>query len=141
MKAEVLVKQEVEITTLEVKAGVRYWEDSEFNGENDTEDGELVPCKIGSLWCPIIDIDSGIITNWKHGVKAEIHYKVVDNGSYYLKDSNGNVIASIEHDYVPKILCPKKNGYGDYIIMDVDENGKISNWKQDISSFFPDIED
>ena len=141
MKAEVLVKQEVEITTLEVKADVRYWEDSEFNGENDTEGGELVPCKIGSLWCPIIDIDNGIITNWKHGVKAEIHYKVVDNGSYYLKDSNGNVIASIEQDYVPKILCPKGNGYGDYIIMDVDENGKISNWKQDISSFFPYIED
>ena len=63
MKAEVLVKQEVEITTLEVKANVRYWEDSVFNGENDTEDGELVPCKTGSMWCPIIDIDNGIITN------------------------------------------------------------------------------
>ena len=141
MKAEVLVKQEVEITTLEVKANVRYWEDSEFNGENDTEDGELVPCKIGSLWCPIIDIDNGIITNWKQGVKAEIHYKVVDEGSYYLKDSEGKVISSMENEYVPNILCPKESGYGDYIIMDIDENGKISNWKPDISYFFPDIED
>ena len=141
MKAEVLVKQEVEITTLEVKANVRYWEDSVFNGENDTEDGKLAPCKIGSMWCPIIDIDNGIITNWKQGIKAEIHYKVVDEGSYYLKDSEGKIIATMENEYVPNMLCPKKRGYGDYIIMDIDENGKISNWNADISYFFPDIED
>lgn len=141
MKTTVLVKQEVEITTLEVKAGVRYWEDSEFNGENDTEDGDLVPCKVGSVWCPIIDIDNGVITNWNKGVKAEIHYKVCDNGCYYLKDNVNNVILSIEQDYVPKILCPKDNGWGDYIIMDIDENGKISDWKIDIEDFQPSEED
>ena len=141
MKTTVLVKQEVEITTLEVKAGVRYWEDSEFNGENDTEDGDLAPCKVGSVWCPIIDIDNGVITNWNKGVKAEIHYKVCDNGCYYLKDNVNNVILSIEQDYVPKILCPKDNGWGDYIIMDIDENGKISDWKIDIEDFKPSEED
>ena len=141
MKTTVLVKHEVEITTLEVKAGVRYWEDSEFNGENDTEDGDLVPCKVGSVWCPIIDIDNGVITNWNKGVKAEIHYKVCDNGCYYLKDNVNNVILSIEQDYVPKILCPKDNGWGDYIIMDIDENGKISDWKIDIEDFQPSEED
>jgi len=84
----------------------------------------------------VIDIDSGIITNWKQGVKAEVHYKVCDEGSYYLQDAEGNTILSIEQDYVPKIMCPNKNSYGDYIIMNIDENGQIANWNSD-----PDIED
>ena len=58
-----------------------------------------------------------------------------DCGSYYLKDEQGNTVLAIENDYVPKIMCPKENGYGDYIIMDIDEIGQIQNWKADISSF------
>lgn len=30
--------------------------------------------------------------------------------------------------YVPDFLCPKSEGYGDYIIMDIDSNGFIKNW-------------
>jgi len=44
-------------------------------------------------------------------------------------------VLSIENDYVPEIMCPKENGYGDYIIMIVDENGKIENWKQTLDGF------
>lgn len=34
-------------------------------------------------------------------------------------------------------MSPKENGYGDYIIMDVDENGVIEYWnKIDIVDFF-----
>jgi len=33
------------------------------------------------------------------------------------------------------IFILKERGYGDYIIMDVDENGKIQNWKAKISDF------
>ena len=77
MKATVKIEKEVELKTLVVKAGVRYYEDATVNGVEDTE-GDLIPCKQGELWCPIIDIDSGVITNWKQGVKAEVHYKVCD---------------------------------------------------------------
>jgi hypothetical protein len=40
------------------------------------------------------------------------------------------------HDgYVPKIMCPTENGYSDYVIMDIDRDGKIANWKADLSDF------
>jgi len=134
MKATVKIEKEVELKTLVVKAGVRYYEDATVNGVEDTE-GDLIPCKQGELWCPIIDIDSGVITNWKQGVKAEVHYKVCDAGSYYLQDTEGNTVLSIEQDYVPKMMCPKESGYGDYIIMDIDENGKIANFRQTLDGF------
>ena len=28
-------------------------------------------------------------------------------------------------------MSPKEEGYGDYIIMDVDDNGMIKNWSKD----------
>jgi hypothetical protein len=37
--------------------------------------------------------------------------------------------------YVPEIMCPEGNGYGDYIIMKVNENGYIANWDADLSDF------
>jgi hypothetical protein len=127
-------EKEVELKTLVVKASVRYWEDAKVDGVPD-EKGDLIPCRQGELWCPIIDIDSGIITNWKQGVKAEVHYKVCDAGSYYIQDAEGNNIISIEENYVPDIMCPKESGWGDYIIMDIDENGQIANWKQTLEGF------
>ena len=123
----VKMKKEVDIRSLRVKAGVRYWEDATVDGIEDAN-GSLIPCRIGDYWCPIIDIDSGIVTNWKNGVSANIHYKVCDDGIYELKDVDGNVVASIENDYVPDILCIEDNGYGDYIIINIDGNGQISNW-------------
>jgi hypothetical protein len=137
MKALVKIEKEVEIKTLEVAANVRYWEDSEINGVDD-EMGDLTPFRKGDLWCPIIDIDSGIIKDWPQGTIASIHFKICDSGSYFLKDETGNTVLSIERDYVPSILCPKDNGYGDYIIMDINEGGQIQNWKADISSFQPE---
>jgi uncharacterized protein YuzE len=52
-----------------------------------------------------------------------------------LQDAEGNTILSIEQDYVPKMMCPKESGYGDYIIMDIDENGKIANFRQTLDGF------
>lgn len=138
MKVTVKIEKEVELKTLVVKAGVHYYEGATVNGVEDTE-GDLIPCKKGELWCPIIDIDSGVITNWKQGVKAEVHYKVRDAGSYYLQDVEGNIILSIEQDSVPKMMCPKTSGYGNYIIMDIDENGKIANWKQTLDGFIDEV--
>ena len=113
---------------LKVDAGVRYWEDSKINGMDTPEDGAGFPCKNGDRWQPVIDIDSGKIINWEIGVVANVHFKVCDDGCYYLLDANDNTIAEIIDDYVPRILCPKENGYGDYIIMDIDENGFIKDF-------------
>jgi len=128
MKLKIRTKKEVDIKTLVVKAEVRYWEDATVDGVED-DNGNLIPCRSGDLWNPIIDIETGVITNWKQGTKAEVHYKVCDCGSYYLQDGNGDEVLMIEDNYVPSIMCPKEAGYGDYIIMDIDENGKIDKWK------------
>jgi len=55
-------------------------------------------------------------------------------------DNNNDIIASIKQNYVPNDIIPPKDGYGDYIHLIVDENGKIINWydEPDISEFFYD---
>ena len=134
MKHIIDVKKEVDIKRLQVDAGVRYWEDATVNGQEDTE-GDLIPCREGDSWKPLINVETGVILNWNKGVKADIHYKICDDGRYYLLDADNNTVLSIENDYVPKCLCPKENGYGDYIIMDVNEDGIIDNWKFSLSGF------
>lgn len=135
MKVKIKKSVEVEVKTLVVKAQVRYWEDSEINGENDTENGDNIPCKIGDVWNPEIDIETGVILNWEKGKTADIHYKICDCCGFELKDEKGNVVHSEEDGYVPETLSPKERGYGDYIIMDVDSEGKIKDWKFDIDDF------
>ena len=127
MRVKIKVVQEVDAVILEVQAGVRYWEDTRVNGESD-DNGDLIPCRLGDIWNPFIDIDKGIITNWKKGVNAIIHYKVCDDGDYIVFDGDGEAIKEFGGCYVPKILSPAGNGYGDYIYMLVDESGKIKDW-------------
>ncbi len=137
MKIKIKIEKEVEIKYCQLRAGVRYWEDSEVNGVEDT-DGILIPCRVGELWCPQINVDTGVIVNWEQGKTAKVHYKVCDAGSYYLQDEYGEDVLSIEEDYVPNKLIPGE--YGDYIIMSIDENGKIAEWETpaDFSDFIKD---
>jgi len=134
MKTTIKIEKEVELKTLIVHAGVRYWEDADVNGVED-ENGNLIPCRVGDDWKPIIDIDSGIIKNWKQGVKADIHYKVCDECGWDLLDENGNILLRAEDGYVPDTLCPAESGHGDYIIMNVDENGQIADWEFNVEDF------
>ena len=135
MKIEINKKVEIEAAILAIKAEVRYWENSIVNGEYDTEDGDNVPCKVGNDWMPIIDIDGGKILNWRLDTTAKIHYKVCDQCGWKILDKSGDVILELEEGYVPDTLCPSDNGYGDYIIMDIDEDGFISDWEFDIDDF------
>lgn len=128
------VKKEFDVKKLLVEAGVRYWEDSTVNGVND-EEGDLIPCRDGDTWKPIIDLESGIIINWEKGKEADVHYKVCDDGEYWLLDENDVKITKAKGYYVPSILSIGENGYGDYIIMKIDSDGKISNWNFDVKSF------
>lgn len=133
MKIKMKIKKEIDIKNLIVNANVRYWEDATVNGFEDI-DGNLIPCRENENWKPIIDIETGQILNWNKGTTASIHYKVCDAGSYSLQDIEGNIIITKE-GYVPKIMCPEEEGYGDYIIMNVDENGFISKWVPNLSYF------
>lgn len=137
MKATITVKKEVDIIKMSVSANVRYWEDSMIGGNDAPVGGKDFPCKIGDYWCPKIDIETGKIDNWNAGISASIHFKVCDQCSIALFDKDDNSVFSVDDEYVPKILCPKENGYGDYIIMDVNSFGLIENWKKlDILKIF-----
>lgn len=110
-----------------VEAGVRYWEDAIVNGQAD-EFGNYIPFKCGDIWNPTIEIATGRIVNWPADTVADIHYKVCDAGEYWLADENFTKIAKYSDWYVPSCLSVNANGYGDYIIMNVDANGMIENW-------------
>ena len=120
------------IKYLFVEAEVRYWEDSQINGEYDTKEGDNIPCKENLFWKPIIELKSGKIINWEKGKTANIHYKVVDQGIYFLLNEEKQKIYKYKDYYVPDILCPEENGYGDYIIFTVDKEGFIKNWKNNL---------
>lgn len=114
---------------IEVSAEVRYWEDASINGTEDA-DGTLIPFRFGSMWQPVIRMADGWILNWPEGTEADIHYKVCDQGEYWLHDEDGSRIAKWKGGYVPnKFLCHGDNGYGDYIIFKVGADGKIIGWR------------
>ena len=136
---KVKVKQEVvlDATTILVNANVRYLENGTVNGVEDSEDTPNMPCMVkgeeGYCWMPIIDIETGQILNWREGTTAEIDYSVCDEFNCKVFDKKGGVHVKIKDysGYVPDFMCPKADGYGDYIIMDIDENGYIQDWNKD----------
>ena len=138
---KVTEERELKLSKLRLSAGARYWEDATVNGVEDKE-GTLIPFREGDYWCPTIDIDSGTIENWPKGMTASIHYKVCDDGEYWLISEDGKEYKYPQY-YVPKILDITKEGFGDYIIMNVDENGKIANWpeKHNVEDFFVSEDD
>lgn len=140
---------EVEAIFLKADATVRYWQDSEIDGveDNDCEEEPnepQMPCAeyVGEQdkclraynwhWRPIIDINTGRIVNWSNGVTASIHYKVCDEFYCDILDEEENIVCSYD-GYVPHCMCPKENGYGDYIILDIDENGSIRDWNPELA--------
>ena len=143
MKLTVTMRQGVEGKYLRARCGVRYWEDADVNGEQDT-DGSRIPCRKGTAadndrlgggdWCPTIELATGRIEDWPEGTTARIHYKVCDDGEYTLLDSDRNVVKAID-GYVPDIMCPGGRGYGDYVIMAVGADGTIADWRVDMADF------
>lgn len=112
---------------LHVKAGVRYWEDATVNGVVD-EHGTLIPFRVGDYWCPTIDIERGAVLNWPSGITADIHYKVCDDGEYWL-GTESKKLAKWIGDYVPEaFLCHGDEGWGDYIILKIDASGRIADF-------------
>ncbi|MDW9852755.1 hypothetical protein GOB46_09170 [Sinorhizobium meliloti] len=127
-----------EVKYLQAECGVRYWEDGEVNGTEDT-DGELMPLRVKDAWCPTIDLETGAIQDWPAGTTANIHYKVCDAGLYKLLDAEKKVVREID-GYVPTMMSPGGSGYGDYVIMTIGPDGKIENWSVDLEPFQEDGE-
>jgi hypothetical protein len=129
------VIQEIEVKTLRCDIGVRYYEDGEVNGVQDSDDNPQIPLVENGRWRIDIDLDTGKINNWPEGTTAFVHYKVCDDGRYQLLDANDNIVADV-FDYVPSMLSPEEDGWGDYVIMNIDESGQIKDWKADLNYFY-----
>lgn len=134
MKFEMMVKKTFHAVQLLAEMQVRYWEDGMVNGVEDV-DGELIPLRDGDMWRLAIDLETGYVENWPTGTTAKVHYKVCDAGVYTLVDEDGTLITD-RNGYVPNMLGP--NGYGDYVILEIDEDGMIQNWNPDLSYFEDD---
>lgn len=146
-----------EIFVIKCDIEIRYWNDTTVNGVEDVDFYETkgigfpkIPCAVQVLkeptnciysdhwrWCPIINIEDGQIVNWQPGVTANVCYKVCDGFACSFVGALDEVVA--DHDgYVPKFMCPSDEGYGDYIIMDVNEDGYIIDWDPDAVKRFCD---
>jgi hypothetical protein len=135
----VLTKTRVAVKFLRARCVVRDWEDANVNDVVD-EDGSLIPCRKGDLWCPLIDLDAGRIVDWPPGVTADIHYKVCNAGIYELLSVNHSVVAKRD-GYVINMMSPGAEGYGDYVIMTVGADGIIEDWSVDLTDFERDSSD
>ena len=122
------LEKTMQATYIEVSAKVRYWEDAVVNGATDT-DGTLIPLRKGDCWSPVIRMADGMVMDWPHGTTADVHFKVCDDGEYWLLDDYRKRVAKWAGFYVPDdFLCPGENGYGDYIILKIGADGLIDKW-------------
>ncbi len=127
MKATVMVQKEIDIKYLYISVPVRY----------DDEDIPYdFPLRNGDNWSATVEVDTGKITEWPKGKTGSMFMKVVDGGTYILRDESKNEVARIDEDYVPNSLIPGE--YGDYIHLEIDENGVITNWLKNpsVDDFF-----
>ena len=130
---KITVKKEVEVFQLRAEMNVRYWEDAIVNGI-ECRSAEDMPLAEDETWSIFVWIDNGQIEGWPSGVTADVHFKVCDGGLYELVDEMGNTIVEID-GYVPDIMCPEGGGYGDYVIMKINKDGIIQNWKVVLDEF------
>jgi len=135
-KLTIKTMKTVDVKYLQASCGVRYWQDGEVSGVEDS-DGTLIPCRNGDNWEPLIDLDTGKIEGWPEGVSADVHYKVCDAGVYTLLDAERNKVAK-KDGYVPDMMCPDGDGYGDYVIMTIEPDGTIEGFEPDFSEFEAD---
>jgi len=128
MKINIPTTKEIDIRFVTIELPCRY----------DDEDIPFdAPMRNGDMWRASVDIDSGQIIKWPNASTLDLYMKVVDEGIYRLYDAEWVELASIA-DYVPHGLIP--GDYGDYVQLQIDEFGVITNWKASptFKEFFPD---
>jgi hypothetical protein len=116
------IKKEFNAEYIDIDIAVRY---DEEDMPNDA------PLRDGNSWKAVINLTNKCICNWPKGKTLSFHdMKICDEGIYILRDIENNEITRIT-GYVPNALLP--GDYGDYLSLDIDENGFITNWKADAS--------
>ena len=151
MEIERKIVEKINIKTMVCYMVPRFYEDSDmYIGEKKIEigkNGEGIPqeifdnfdietsCSIFTKYFAkekfikfVIDINTGVITNWPEGLEADIWWKVCDQGLYQYYDDNDHLVT--EYDgYVPDELSITDEGFGDYVGMQISEKGLIHGWE------------
>ena len=130
------IDKEFDVKFLAVTAGICYAKNVEINGVA-CEELQEIPLHSGKYWQCVIDVDTGVIQDWPKGITAKFCSKVCDDGTYSIFDANKQVIKTYD-GYVPECLAIDDSGYGDYIIITVDKNGKIKDWEPSFEEFQDD---
>ncbi len=131
MKVKIMVETEIDVAFVDITVPVNY-------GTEDIPDD--FPMRIDNIWKARIDLDSATIVGWPEGKSGSMYMKVSDGGVYTLISRSGEQVASINGDYVPNNLIPGE--YGDYINLEINETGRITNWKRSpsLDEFFKEQE-
>ena len=141
IKQPVTVIQEFDVKYFCAKVHPRYFEDSTLNGVEDisydeqqegakprmpmfVEDPKSKHPEDKYVWELKIDLETGNILWWPEGYEARIHYKICDDGIYWLETEHGGSVHVIE-SYVPHILNPGDRYDSDYAIFNIDKKGHI----------------
>jgi hypothetical protein len=144
MKVRVKKVVEFDVASIKIDIPVRYGnedipEDFPFRVKAAELEGFLY-CGDYDRWIVIVDVaEKGArVRDWPEGQTGDFCMKVCDEGFYCLLDSEGAVVARREENYVPNRLLPPNDGWGDYVELKIDEDGKIVNWpkRPDFSQFF-----
>ena len=121
-----------ELAYIKCNVGPRYFEDAEVNGVMETEENPTMPMVVDNgkekRFIISIDVKEGRIVGWPAGVDAVTYYKICDDGTYTFMDVFGSTLKEI-NSYVPDFLAIFDEGFGDYMYLDIDENGYIKDWK------------
>jgi len=122
-------KRDEGLDLIRIEPELRYPEDGYINEERDDNDNPKMPFMVadekaqdGWVWKLEVNIKTGEVIGWPKEVKADVHYKVCDccRIKYAGKEY---------YEYVPNFLAINDRGYGDYIILTI-EDGKIVDWSE-----------
>lgn len=150
MKIKVKKIVEVDITSMKAYLIQDWWDGAEiaFNNSDNyvevEEDGSNLPMLVPvtdeittnkylqkyKAFILDIDLSNGKVKNWQQGISMKIYWKIVDQGIYEYYDENNQLFFSYE-GYVPDELAIEDDGYGDYVILNINKDGFIENWNSD----------
>ena len=84
-----------------------------------------------------IDLQERKVVDWSRGEYIRLWGKICDEGTYTLLDGDRKPLWQIT-GYVPnKLVPPLENGWGDYIELAIEADGKVEEWpvELDFSEF------
>lgn len=131
MKIKIPCTKEVEVVAIEFEVPINDDLEPAFPTKV-----ELLHRRGERYWRDIIDLSTSQLRKWPKNTPYDFYDKICDSGTYRLLDAENNFLKEIQ-DYVPNEVIPGE--YGDYMDLQIDENGIIKNWPKEDKINFKDF--